>query len=334
MTAVTTLFLVGTVGYIAIEGWSVIDALYMTIITLTTVGFGEVRPLSPVGRVFTIGLLILGVGTVAYSLSTLGEYLLVAGVGLQLRRRRMHHLIERLNRHFIVCGYGRVGQNAVESLREAGRDYVIVESEEEVVEQLRESESIVIHGDATQDEVLREAGIEKAAGLMVCTGSDPDNLFIVLSARALNPALKIVVRSSEPGNESKMRRAGADRVISPYQIGGRHMVNVMIRPRVAEFLDVVTFDSGLELWLEELVVASDSPLAGHTAIEADLRRRTGVTLVALVRGENHTTITPGPETRFEVDDHLIVLGTREQLAALEALTGTNGAAEPHRGAKR
>jgi voltage-gated potassium channel len=166
---------------------------------------------------------------------------------------------------------------------------------------------------------LKQAGIEKARGLMVCSGNDSDNLFIVLSARTLNPDLFIVARSVDSENEGKMKRAGADRVVSPYHIGGRHMANLLSRPHVTDFLDVVTLDSGLELWLEDLHINSGSGLVGKTVIEADLRRKTGSILVALLRGKERKTFIPDENTRLQADDELIVLGTREQLLRLEAL---------------
>ncbi|MCI0397563.1 MAG: potassium channel protein [Chloroflexi bacterium] len=315
----TLVFGLGTAGYWLIEGWPLLDSFYMTAITLTTVGFSEVRPLSNDGRLFTIALLFLGVGTAAYGFSAVGEYVLASGLGPRMRRRRMMRIINGLHDHVIVCGYGRVGRSAVATLLESQRKVVVVELQTRLVEELQELGVTVVHGDATRDETLRQAGIERATGLMVCGGSDADNLFIVLSARTLNSRLHIVARCVVSDNESKMRRAGADRVVSPYQIGGRHMANVLLRPHVTEFLDVVTLDSGLELWLEELLIAPDSSLAGQTAIEADLRRRTGVTLVALLRGSSRATLTPDENTRFEPGDELIVLGTREQLLNLERL---------------
>lgn len=307
-----------------IEGWTPLEAFYMTAISLTTVGFGEVRPLSDSGRLFTVALILIGVGSVAYGFTNVSEYLLTAGVGVRLWRQRMLREISKLDNHIIVVGYGRVGQNAAQTLKESGRQFVIVENDPELAQSIREAGLTVVEGDATKDEIVKEAGIERAWGIVVCTGSDPDNLFIVLSARTLNPELRIVARSSDAANDVKMRRAGADRVVSPHHIGGRHMVNLMIRPTVSEFMDVVTLDSGLELWLEELTISPNSSLAGKTVVETDMRRRTGVTLVALMRRETGMTLTPDADTRLQAGDELILLGTREQLAAVEKLTNSNG----------
>lgn len=319
LALLTAVIAIGTIGYRLIEGWDLLDALYMTVITLSTVGFGETRTLSPTGRIFTIGLIILGVSTVAYALSAIGEYILNVRVGPRVRERRMMRAISKLENHYIICGFGRVGRSAFEALKETKRQIVIIEKDSETAEEPVNMGLTVVTGDATRDETLRQAGIEKAQGLMVCGGNDSDNLFIVLSARTLNPNLFIVARSVNSENEAKMKRAGADRVVSPYNIGGRHMANLLSRPHVTDFLDVVTLDSGLELWLEELHISAGSELVGRTVVEADLRRKTGTILVALLRGKERKTFIPDENTRLEVDDELIVLGTREQLLKLEEL---------------
>jgi voltage-gated potassium channel len=231
----------------------------------------------------------------------------------------MMRAISKLENHFIICGFGRVGRSAYSYLKETARQLVVIEKNNETAEDPISMGLIVVIGDATRDETLKQAGIEKARGLMVCSGNDSDNLFIVLSARTLNPDLFIVARSVDSENEGKMKRAGADRVVSPYHIGGRHMANLLSRPHVTDFLDVVTLDSGLELWLEDLHINSGSGLVGKTVIEADLRRKTGSILVALLRGKERKTFIPDENTRLQADDELIVLGTREQLLRLEAL---------------
>lgn len=309
------LFTFGTIGYMLIEAWTLIDAFYMTAITLTTVGFSEVRTLSTGGRVFTVALLVAGVAFIAYGL----EYLLTANLGNTWRKRRMMQTIESLENHVILCGYGRVGQSAVASLHNSKRQVIIVEKDAEKVAMLDEMSLTHLEGDATKDEVLLQAGIERAWGVLVCTGDDSRNLFIVLSARALNANLYIVTRSIDAENERKMRRAGANRVVSPYQIGGQHMANIMIRPHVTDFFDVVTLDGGIELWVEELVIGESSALIGKTVGEADIRQETGVTIIAMLR-EKHSSL-PDAHTRLQAGDELIVLGTREQLTRLEKLTG-------------
>jgi voltage-gated potassium channel len=309
------LFVFGTVGYMIIEGWTVLDAFYMTAITLTTVGFGEVRTLTTGGRVFTVVLLVAGVAFVAYGL----EYLLTANLGNTWRKRRMMQTIENLENHVIVSGYGRVGQSAVASLLNSKRKVVVIEKDPEKTAELEQLNLTYLVGDATRDEVLQQAGIERAWGMLVCTGDDSRNLFIVLSARALNSNLYIVTRSVDAENDRKMRRAGANRVVSPYQIGGQHMANIVIRPHVTDFFDVVTLDGGIELWVEELVIGESSQLVGKAVGEANIRQETGVSIIAMLR-QNHSSI-PNAHTILQAGDELIVVGTREQLTKLEKLTG-------------
>lgn len=329
VAATVALMVVGTVGYRVIEGWSYIDSLYMVVITMTTVGFGEVQPLSPTGRLFTIGLMLFGIGVVAYAFGNFFEYVLTADLAGTLRRRRVSQEIEKLSNHIVICGYGRVGKSAVESLQESGRKLVIIELKEALIQAAKEDGLLVVEGDATRDETLIQSGIERAWGLIVCTGQDSLNLFIVLSSRSLNKNLYIVARGIDAENEGKMRRAGADRVVSPYQIGGKHMANIIVRPHVTDFFDVVTLGGGIELWIEELKIEEGSTLIGQTVGQADVRKLTGVTLVALIPSTGEDALIPHAQTMLNLRDELIVLGTREQLAKLEKLTnsptvGANG----------
>ena len=224
-----------------------------------------------------------------------------------------------MENHTIVCGYGRVGRSAVAALRDINEAVVVVERDDGRCEVARANGVLAVQGDATKDETLKRAGIERAVGLITCLGDDAQNLFIVLSARTFSPTLKIVSRNVDPENERKLTRAGADRVISPYLLGGRYMANVLTRPRVTEFLGSVTLDSGLELWLEEMVIEAGSELAGQTVGESDVRQKTGASVVGLVRKASGDMISPDKSTMMQADDILIVLGTREQLASLADL---------------
>jgi len=322
---ILAVFIAGTLGYMVLENYTVLEAFYMTAITLTTTGFGEVRPLSSAGRLFTIFLLFMGVGVLAFVLSATVDFLMGSFSG-QLSRRRMQRTIDELEDHIIICGFGRVGSSSVAALQQSGHELVVVEREHELIRNAVEQGLLALEGDGTSDDVLRAAGVERASGLIVSTGDDAVNLFVVLSARALNRELLIVARSSNPENERKMRQAGADRVVSPHRIGGQHMANILIRPHVTDFFDVVTLDNGQELWLEELVLDDESPLCGQSLGDSDIRRQTGVTVVAIVRRDGGSTITPRAGTTMESGDQLIVLGTREQLTALEKLTRPNGEA--------
>ncbi|MEM7130713.1 MAG: potassium channel protein [Chloroflexota bacterium] len=308
----------GTVGYWAIEGWNLLDALYMTVITIGSVGYGEVRSLSFVGRIFTILFILVGVGSVAASFTLLVETILSTELRGEIQAIRMQKAIDNLDGHIIICGYGRVGQNATQVLqRDNQRPIVIVDNDPKCVLQLQNDNYMVLEGDATDDDVLRRAGLERAWGLIVAAGSDSVNLFIVVSARALNPKLTIVARSSRAENEEKMIRAGANRVVSPYNIGGMRMANSLMRPHLTEFIEELTIGAGVELWLEEMMVEENSGLLGQTIAELDLRRRTGVTLLAILRSQS--VITPSTKTHLQVRDQLILIGTRQQLDKLEQL---------------
>ncbi|MDX1412832.1 MAG: potassium channel protein [Candidatus Promineifilaceae bacterium] len=311
---------IGTFGYMVIEGWSFSDAAFMTIITLSTVGYGVVGVLSDAGRFFTMLLILVGVGVIVYSFSTFGEYLVSATMQGQLQRRRTRRMIKKLNNHVVICGYGRVGKGTAKTLRNSRQEVVVIESDQDRVSQAQDDGLIVLEGDASQDEVLHDAGLSKANSIIVTTGEDSLNLFIVLSARTINPDLLIVARANNVANEVKLRRAGADRVVSPYLIGGQHMANIVVRPHVTDFFDVVTLKDGEEIWIEELRIHPGSYLAGSSVGEADIRRKTGVTLIALYRQQEGGNTVPNAETRLEAGDQLLVLGTRVQLAALDKLT--------------
>ncbi len=301
----------GTIGYMIVEGASLLDALYMTIITVTTVGYREVFPLGPAGKILTMLVVLVGLGAVLFGM---GEYF--ATIRNTLDKRGLMHAIERMSAHYIVCGFGRVGQNAALALRDAGRSVLVVEKDPVRVELARRDQFLVVEGDPTHDEVMQRLGVERAAGFVACTGSDPDNLFIVLSARTLNQKMHIVARAADAGSVAKFKRAGADRVVSPYEAGGRYMANSLVRPNLTEFLDRVTF-GGVELWLEEIVVPPGSPLNGRTLGEVDVGQRTGASVIALHRKPADFMPAPSPSTRLLEGDALIALGTKDQLARVE-----------------
>ena len=311
----------GTLGYFLIEGWSWGDALYMTAITLSTVGFGEVRSLSPAGRVFTILLIFAGVGLIIYFLSSMAEYLVSFNMEHEWRKRRSSNMVNKMKDHIIVCGYGQVGSSAAAALQESGRDVVVIDGNPRRVKIAHENDLAAIEGDATKDETLIKAGVERARSIIISTGDDSLNLFVVLSARSLNLDLYIIARANQSVNDEKLRRAGANRVVSPYQIGGQHMANIVIRPHVTDFFDVVTLSGGEEIWVEEQTLEPGCTLAGQSMVESDIRRQTGVTLIAIYRPESGTNIVPDSSTRLAEGDKLIVLGTRDQLASLQTLTG-------------
>ena len=308
---------IGVAGYMIIEGWSFLDSIYMTITTITTVGFREVYPLSDAGRIFSIFLIIGGVGGALYILTTIMGYIIEGQFGITMGRRRMKTKIAKLKKHFILCGYGRVGQAIAVTLSEEGAPFVIISKDEEDVAKAEKEGYLAILGDATDDDVLKEAGIERAYGLVSAVGSDTDNTFITLSAREERPDLFIEARSSNPESESKLRRAGADRVISPHAIGGRRMAMLALRPTVVDFIDTVAYGRGRELQMETVDVVSGSPLISQTMGQA--KARAGITALARRKEDGTLIANPPDESVIEEGDRLIVIGTKQRLAALEKI---------------
>jgi voltage-gated potassium channel len=309
---------IGIIGYMVIEGWSFLDSIYMTVTTITTVGFDEVHPLSEAGRIFSIFLIIGGVGGALYILTTIMGHFIEAQ--FDLGRRRMKNKIARLKNHYILCGYGRVGEAIAQTFSEEGTPFVIISNNEEHVARAEKEGYLAIFGDATSDDVLEEAGIKRAYGLVSAVGSDTDNTFITLSAREARPDLFIEARSSSPESESKLRRAGANRVISPHAIGGRRMAMLALRPAVVDFIDTVIYGRGRELQLETVDVVSGSSLIGQTMGQA--KGRAGITALAMRKQDGTLIANPPDEDLIEEGDRLIVIGTKQRLAALEKiLTG-------------
>jgi len=317
IAALAAIILAGTVGYVLL-GFPLLDAVYQTVTTVTTVGFREVHPLSDAGQVFTIGLILAGVGTVLYTFSVLMGALIEGQVRELFGRRRMERQIKRMAGHVIVCGYGRVGRSITEYVSRAGRDVVIVDRDGQRV---LDVDAPVVIGDATEDRVLMDAGIARAAVLVSALTTDADNLFVTLSGRSLRPDLFIVARARVEDSEDKLSRAGADRVVNPQSIGGKRMAAFVIHPHVAEFLDVVMHDGTLEFRLEEVAVARGSPLAGASLRDAHIRDRTGALILAMRDGDGAFTTNPQPETVLEAGQILIAIGTETQLKALAEAAG-------------
>jgi voltage-gated potassium channel len=314
--ALVGIVIIGVVGYMVIEGWSFLDAIYMTITTITTVGFREVHPLSDAGRIFSIFIIIGGVGGALYVLTNIVGYVLEGQFGITMGRRRMKRKIARLKNHFILCGYGRVGEEIAHVFSEEGIPFVIIDNDEETVAKAEEDGYPSLHADAASDETLKEAGIKRARGLVAAVGSDATNTYIALSARGLRPDLFIEARSSGVEAEDKLNRAGVDRVISPHAIGGRRMAMLALRPAVVDFIDTVTYGRGRELQLENADVASGSKLIGKTMQEA--RRQAGITILAMRKASGKLIANPPEEEIIEDGDRLIVIGTKKHLAALES----------------
>jgi voltage-gated potassium channel len=305
----------GTLGYAFLEGWDFFDSFYMTIITLTTVGFGEVHPLSRVGRMFTVALIVGGVGTVFYALSTAAKFMLEGEFEEIFGRKRLEKKIKELRDHFIVCGYGRMGRIICRELREKKISFVVVEKMPEKL--LGGQDVLVVEGDATKDEVLKEVGIEKAKGLISVLPTDAENLYVVLSARGLNPNLTIVARAGDEGSEQKLIRAGADRVVSPYYIGGLRIAHTVLKPAVVDFIEFATKSGNIDLQMEEITMQEGSELVGCTLDECGIGRDLGIIVVAIKQGSGEMRFNPTYKTAIKAGDTLIALGEISKLKVLE-----------------
>jgi len=321
----------GTVGYFAIgKGqWSWEDCAYMVLITITTVGYAEVLPIAQAegGRLFSMALLVSGIGVSVYFLSALTAFIVEGDLGEVLWRRKMHKRLSKLRNHHIVCGAGRTGRHVVEELLRAGCQVVVVEKEQKRISRLNADHGdglLGILGDATEDGVLRDAGIEHATGLVTALELDQDNLFVALSARQLRPTLRIVSRSNSDRSVSKLRQAGADSVISPTHIGGRRMAHELLRPNVVGFLDFIARDVERNLGIEEVPIGTGSPLVGVQLSKSKIREVSSALVLAVLKGGTQT-YNPPPDFEFEEGMTLIVLGEREQLERLNRHVAGNDA---------
>jgi len=308
----------GTVGYVVVEGWSFGDALYMTIISITTTGFAEVRPLTPAGRAITVVIIVGGIASLAF----------VAGRAIQFalerylaRRGKMNRSIRRIRNHVILCGYGRMGRHIATDLADAGVPFVVLESNPELRESLDTAGYLYLLDDASSDRVLLEAGVERARGLIAVLSSDAENVYTTLTARAINPTMTIVARALVDGSESKLRTAGANRVIKPYELVGRRIAQLVIRPAMVEFVDTIAQSNSGEITMEEITLTGNSGLIGARLRDTDIRSRLNVIVVAIRRGREELIYNPGPDTVFSVDDTLVAIGRRQDLTELSRLCG-------------
>jgi voltage-gated potassium channel len=304
----------GTAGYMIIEGWNFLDALYMTVITLASVGFREVHELSETGVIFTIILIVGGVGSVAYALSA-GARLILEGEFQQVfGRKRLEKRLRDLNDHYIVCGYGRMGKIICRELKAANIPFVAVEKNVESIP--TDSDFFTIEGDATQDDLLKRVGIQRARGLISVLPTDAENLYVVLSARELNPQLFIVARAGEEGSEKKLFRAGANKVVSPYHIGGLRIAHTVLRPAVVDFIEFATRSGNLELQMEEILIPEYSNLAGMSLDQCGFGRELGIIIVAIKRASGEMEFNPTSRSTIKEGDTLIALGETQKLAIL------------------
>ena len=317
LAALALTLAVGSSGYVVL-GFDPLDAVYQTVITVTTVGFREVRALSDAGKVFTMGLILVGTGTALYTFSVLIEALVEGQIRELLGRRRMDRQIAKLEDHVIICGWGRVGRAISRYVTNSGRSVVVVDRDPERIATVPYPSVL---GDVTDDSVLARAGVERARVLVAALETDADNLYVTLSGRSMRPDLFIIARARTESSEPKLERAGANRVVNPQRIGGERMAAFALQPHVAEFLDVVMHDGSLEFRLEEVAVPPGSPLAGATLRDAHVRDRTGALVLALREESGSFTTNPPPETVICPGNILIAIGTSTQLAALVEAVG-------------
>lgn len=311
----------GTIGYLLLENdFGVVDAFYQSVITVSTVGFGEVQTLSDASRLFTIVLILLGVSAFTFTFSILGEYVVAGEFRGSVRARKMRNKISSLNGHTIVCGYGRIGNRIAQEFRSVDQPIVVIDNDSEVTEQMKNNGWLVVDGDAGDDQALIDANIENASRLIAATGSDATNLMISLSARTLNPEIFIVSRADDESNEQKLLKAGANRVVPIYRSTGRRMAQLALRPNAVEFTDIALGDQEIELSIEDLIVESGSALDGES-LEKCITPEGGNYMVIAVRRKNGALeMMPPTSTILSANDVIVVFGTRYQFSELESLT--------------
>jgi voltage-gated potassium channel len=318
--SVAAVIIVGTFGYRLIEGWSLFDSLYMTVTTISTVGFREVHELSAGGRVFTIVLILGGVGTILFGLGRLVEFAIGGQLSGMFRRRAVRRRVDGLSGHFIICGFGRMGGTIASQFAAQKVPFVVIEDDAAAQRRAGEACYLVVTGDATSDEILEEAGIRKAKGLATALGLDAGNLMVTLSARSLSPTLFIVSRAGTEETVGKLQKAGADRVVSPYSIGGRTMASLLLKPLVSDYVELVAGGGKLELRVEEFELKGDCCHLGRTIEDLEVRKRTGATILAVRHASTGSFDTnPSPAQHLQTGDVLVAIGTNEEMQQLERL---------------
>ncbi len=310
---------VGVTGYMTIEGWSFLDAAYMVITTLLTIGFQEVHPLSDAGRIITLFIAVGGVGAALYAGGQAVEIIVEGEILGYRKKRKMDKRITEMRDHYLICGYGRVGHQVAADFSSANVPYVVIDSKPETVSELEPRGVPYLIGDATSDDILVEAGIKRARGLVACSDSDVANVYVTLSARALNPNLYIVARASQRETETKLKMAGANRVISPYFISGRRMAAMVTRPVTSDFLDMVAHGGELEFRLHEIRVPDNSSLINRSLADAQIRTKSGALVLAIQKADCTFNLQPQAASSINRGDTIVVIGTQEQIDALEKL---------------
>ena len=309
----------GTLGFIWIEHYPAFDAFYMTLTTVTTVGYGEIHPLGRAGRIFNSFLILFGVIVMLLAIGAMTQTVIELELNQYFGRRRVKGMIEKLEGHIILCGFGRVGRGAADELRQAGVPFVVVDNQEERVEMAIRRGMLAVLADASRDETLCDCGIMRAKGLIATLASDADNLFVILTAKTLNPKLQLSARVAEESSEQKMRRAGADFVFAPYNSTGHRMAQAIVKPHVQQFIEFTTRNMGLEVGIEQILVEPGSPFADKTLAEMQIRRETGVIVLAIRRAGGGMLFNPPAEAQIAAGDYLIAMGEPQSLHKLEQI---------------
>jgi voltage-gated potassium channel len=311
----------GTLGYRLIEGWPFLDGFYMTVITITSIGYGETHPLSTEGRIFTLFIIAIGIGVVGHALVSVSRWLIEGEVVKVFTRRRSMKAIQKIRDHFIVCGFGRMGSFVCNEFHARGIPFVVVENIPEIQDKINQNGYYLSPGDATDEDVLMAAKIKTARGLVSTLNSDASNVYVVLTARELNPDLEIIARAGEEDAEKKLIRAGASRVISPYRIGGMRMVMGILKPTVMSFLEVAMDHKQLNVELEEVRVGKNSAYSGKKLVDTDIRKELNLIIIAIKKPDGRMVFNPGPNTIIEDEDLLITLGENKDLAIFHREAG-------------
>ncbi len=320
--ALGCVFLIGTLWYRLMEGWSWVDAAYMTVITLATVGYGETRPLDSSGRVFTIALIFMGVVTIGYIVNRFTEAVIQGYFQEGIRLRQQRRLMESLSGHYILCGFGRTGRQIAWEFQAEGVSFVVVDVDAASIETARQFGYTAVQGDATLDETLINLRIERAECLVAALTSDAENLYTLLSAKTLNPQIRAIARASTQEALKKLQRAGADAVVSPYITGGKRMAAAALRPQVMDFVDGILTGADREFYLEEVRLdPAVCPCVGQTLREARLRSQTGALILAIRRADGTLIGGPTADTQLMPEDLLICMGTAEQLRQINQILG-------------
>jgi voltage-gated potassium channel len=318
LALLAAVFVGGVAGYMAIEGWSPWDALYMTVITVTTVGYREVHPMSRQGEAFTVLLLMGGVATVLYAFMFVMARLVEGGLQERWWRRQHTRMLDELTQHFIVCGFGRMGHIIAREFSRERVPFVLIERDPDRMREALDSGYLAVEADASSEDVLRRVRIDRARGLIAAVSTDAENVYAVLTARLMRPDLYIIGRAETEDAKAKLVKAGADRVISPYHIGGVHLAQTALRPAVVDFVQIATSSDNLELAMEQIRVDERSTLAGQTLLQANLRQRFRVIVVGIQHADGQMEFNPAPDAAMRGGDDIVVLGRPENLHELEA----------------